>query len=156
MKTIEEIIAFIRGLANDKTEILPNWNEIADQLSFEHMRLLNKESNLEEQLKKLKSELGEAAKWTRAELSRELAMNVELNNNLREENGRLMVALKPVLDCYIMKFKHGYETQAVDPFFTSATIGVEDADGDGIDDESIATALNAVRKAQTICNGGEK
>lgn len=82
MKTIEEIIAFIRSLANDKTEIIPNWNEIADQLYFAHMRLINKESHLEEQLKKLKSELGEAAKWTRSELNRELAQVVVRNNEL--------------------------------------------------------------------------
>ena len=81
-------------------------------------------SNLEEIITKLKSELGEAAKWTRAELSRELAMNVEINNNLRIENSRLLneldreirramdeytklrednerlkAALKPVLEC---------------------------------------------------------
>ena len=65
-------------------------------------------------------------------------------------------ALEPVLGCSIEKFLPGHETYAVEPFFTSATLGVEDADGDGIDDESIATALNAVRKAQMVYNGGAK
>ena len=68
----------------------------------------------------------------------------------REENARLKAALKPVLGCTIEKFKPGSDTYAVAPFYTSATVGVEDAEGDAIQDESIAIALNAVREAQRI------
>lgn len=64
-------------------------------------------SNLEEIITKLKSELGEAAKWTRAELSRELAMNVEINNNLRLENSRLKNELKECLCDIIGDYCHG-------------------------------------------------
>lgn len=72
------------------------------------------------------------------------------------EIARLKAALKPVLECSIEKFIPGHETYAVEPFYTSATFGVEDAEGDAIQDESIATALNAVREAQRICEGGAK
>ena len=74
--------------------------------------------------------------------------------DLEAENARLKAALKPVMECSIEKFKPGNETYAVEPFYTSATFGVEDAEGDAIQDESIATALNAIRAAQRICNGG--
>lgn len=72
----------------------------------------------------------------------------------RDENAKYKAALKPVLECSIEKFLPGHETYAVEPFYTSATFGVEDAEGDAIQDESIATALNAVREAQRICEGG--
>lgn len=72
------------------------------------------------------------------------------------EIARLKAALKPVLECSIEKFQPGHETYAVDPFFTSATVGVEDAEGAAISDESIAAALNAIRAAQRICEGGAK
>lgn len=78
------------------------------------------------------------------------------NAKLREEIERLKAALKPVLVCSIEKFMPGYETYAVEPFYTSAECGVEDAEGDAIQNESIATALNAIREAQRIYNGGAK
>ena len=86
----------------------------------------------------------------------EISRDVEEAPRLRAENARLKAALKPVLDCDIEKFKPGNETYAVEPFYTSATFGVEDAEGDAIDNESIATALNAVRDAQRIYNGCAK
>ena len=69
---------------------------------------------------------------------------------------RSEAALKQVLDCSIEKFMPGYDISAVEPFFTSAEFGVLDTEGSAIQDESIATALNAIRAAQRIYNGGEE
>lgn len=167
METVNDITKRIRFAANmpecvDRKEAL----DLADRLDAAYKRDMR---TAMDEVARLQASLSDSAKTLdeyRAENARlkecahgkceRMEVDAELCTDCPwAEIARLKAALKPVLECSIEKFLPGHETYAVEPFFTSATVGVEDAEGAAISDESIATALNAVREAQKIYNGGE-